>query len=176
MKTIIGVLLLSLPLLALGFSQNQNRPRVVPNTARAQPRPPTPAPAPSQLEENISISLAGKFTEGAPTDVTLTGCGLQFRSEVIMGDREIAGQNIPIIGSLEYVVKEDDGIYLIQFSVGVRTPVPTSTVQKTSGPTSTSIGFEEVMLTGIAKCALDKEVAIFESGERRLVLKVTKPD
>jgi len=177
MKKIIGVLLLSLPLLAVGFSQNQNRARATQNatatTARVQPRPQPPAPA--QLEQNISIALAGKFTEGAPTDVTLSGCGKQFRSEVIMGDQEIAGQKIPIIGSLEYLVTEKAGFYFVEFSVGVRTPVPTSTVQRSAGPTAMSIGFEEVMLTGIAKCVVGKEVIIFQSGDQKLGLKVTVP-
>ncbi len=178
MKTILGVLLLSLPLLAVGFSQNQNRAKVVQNATatatRVQPRQQPPAPA--QLEENISIALAGKFTEGAPTDVTLTGCGRQFRSEVIMGDQEFAGQKIPIIGSLEYLVTEKAGIYFVEFSVGVRTPVPTSTLQKSAGTTAMSIGFEEVMLTGIAKCPVGKEVIIFQSGDQKLALSVTVPD
>ena len=137
-----------------------------------------PAPhkgAPDELEKNISISLSGKMANGLPLDLTMTGCGRLFQSEAILGSTEVAGSKIPNIGSIEFLVRPLGTGYMISYSIGVRMAIPTSsTVPKGGAATTTSVGFEEVQVSGTVRCKPDEALEIFKSGDQAMTLKVVE--
>ncbi len=183
MKATFALLFASLTLPALSFSQEpapRRRP-VLPQTKPLQapqvppvPRQPQPETAASIPAENITLSLSGALGEGLPIDVSLTGCGREFRCEITMGSVTIGEDEIPVIGSLSFTVTVQDGDRIVQYSVGYRIPTPTATNR---GPQviNTSISYQEMVVTGEARCVLDKDVQIFKNGETALTLKITKP-
>jgi hypothetical protein len=181
MKSLLALALAfaSLALPALVFSQNARplRVRDIPQTPGIpQASPQQEEAAPAAPAENISISLTGALATDLPIEVTLTGCGNEFLCDVMMGNKKIDENEVPIIGSLSFIVRKQGDDYLIHYSIEARIPTPTSTSGGGEGaPKRTSISFQATTLNGEAKCVLDKEVNVFKSGAQVLALKVTRP-
>ena len=65
----------------------------------------------------------------------------------------------------------------MEYQIGVRSPVKTGDVRAaTGGPARTSIGFEDIMITGMVKCTPGKAVEIFKAGDHSLKLTVKKAE
>ena len=183
-KLTATILLLSLALPALTLAQAATpaprpaRPSQPPGGASSG-RTLAPPAAPSELDRNITIAVYGQFAGGSPIDFSLTGCGREFVTNFVMGSSEIAGNAVPNIGSVQFLVTQRGEDYLIEYSIGARLAIATSTTKKGSGDkvgtSTTQIGFEDVMLTGTVRCQLGKDVQIFKAGAQELTLKLGAP-
>jgi hypothetical protein len=125
------------------------------------------------LSRNITVGLTGQLGDGSKVDLALTGCGQLFQTDVILGTTEISGNQIPTIGSLQFEVEQNDGAYYVTYSIGARLAIPTSSSSREGG-VSTSIGFQEIMVSGKARCEAGKAVTIFKAGDQGLVLTVSE--
>ena len=166
----LPTLVIALALPALSYSQER---RQVPDSRNTKNR----STETQHLEKNISISVSGKIVDGTPINSTITGCGRVFRAETILGEKTISGSNIPIIGTLEFNISPDgEEGYIIAYKIGVQIPLPTSSVaSKNGGSTATNIQFRDIVLTNVARCALNKKLVIYGSGDQALSLSVTEP-
>lgn len=168
------ILLLTLASIVAASAQSQPRVRRVP-TPPSSTATRSVQPVAAQLEENITIALAGALSDGSPIDIALTGCGKRFQAEMVTGKVVIGESAIPVIGNVTITVSENDGAYTLDYQIGVRSPVKTGEVRAAPGPPArTSIGFQDIMITGAVKCAPGKAVEIFKAGDHSLKLNVKK--
>lgn len=169
MKTLVPLLLASLAIPFLAFSQNRTPTRNVVSLDSSAPGHST------ELEKNITILLKGKLANETPVDLALTGCGVTFRSQVTLGYLELPeGNKIPITGSIDYGVKKSDALYVLQYAIGLREPIPNATTVAPGGAKNTSIGYEDRLITGTVKCEPGTGIDVFRSGDSILTLTVAE--
>ena len=99
---------------------------------------------------------------------------------MILDTVELGGNRIPVIGSIEFVITKGEGAYTINYSVGLRTPIPTTSSVRSGGPDSgqtvnVSISYQDILHSGEVRCEPDKPVTVFKSGDKSLILTVSEP-
>jgi len=170
-------LIASLVIFTLGFSAiaeaQESKPRVrkVPTSGtRAMPA------TPSELEKNISITVDGALNSGTPINLTLTGCGRMFQSEAVVGTMEVAGQNIPVIASIRFVVRPLGVGYMINYSVGSRLPIATSVAAPAGKAQTVNVSFQDVLITGDVRIKSGETIEVFKAGDQSIKLGVAEKD
>ena len=175
MKTLVPLLLASLAIPFFAFAQNRTQPRRAPVPVATSNLGAAHVTDVTELEKNITISLKGRLANDLPVDLALTGCGETFRSQVALAYLEIPeGSKVPVTGSIDYAVEKRHGLYILQYAIGMREPIATSTTTVPGKAKNTSISFGERLITGSVKCELGKGVDVFRSGGSVLTLTVTE--
>lgn len=163
--TTLSILLATSFLVPAAMAQERSRPLKL-SVAAAKPKIPA-----GELSKNVSVSIKGTLADGSPIDLTLTGCGTTMNGDFIIGATKVGENSIPNIGTLQYSIQEGDGTYTVSVSIGIRMAVPTATV----GNGHTTIGFQEVAMTGKVRLVPEGPVEFFKSGEQSLTLTLSEP-
>lgn len=155
MKTkILIALIISVSFGNLLIAQNRPAPRTKRQSNESQKE--------QVFSTNHSINLQGELPSGKVVNVSAIGVGPLFAMTVPLDDE--GG-----ILSCRYNITEQDGKYLVSYSMGVRAKLE-------SGGANGSGNFEyrDYTIEGKALCEVGATVSIFKNGEDILSLSVTE--
>ena len=121
-----------------------------------------PAP-PTGLQENITIQLKGSTQSGDAIDLSLTGIGPIFQSDVFIGEEDN-------ILTHSYSITPSGPNYLVEFSIGTRVRVMTAN----NGPTK-SFQYRDNSISGKVLLKPGKPVTVSNNQGKVLALTVSQP-
>jgi len=137
--------------------------RVSTGSARRSPVDTTKSAAPQGLQDNITIQLKGVTGSGESIDLSLTGIGPIFQSDVFIGEEDT-------ILTHSYSVTPSGDNYLVEFSIGTRIRVTTSS----NGPTK-SFQYRDNTISSKVLLKPGKPVTVSNNQGKILALTISQP-
>jgi len=129
--------------------------------------------------DNVTISLKGMVAKDVPMDFTFTTAGPTFKLDQIISQVAVNGNLQPVIGTCQVTIVPLAAGYRIQYSVGARIPVITSSSvgvgsQRTNAVTST-VTFQSITFAGSVILKAGQPVTILNSDGQDVTITLTKP-
>lgn len=158
-------------------------PRVSPNSTphnrqgRAKPAMLESAPNPGEaLPRNVTLKWKGTFQGTTDVDFEMTGIGPKFSSDFSTKKRDPEDPLPPTIFAINATVTEVEGGYRVDYRIGARIAVPTSTFSRPGGGTSTNIEYRDLMISGTAIVEPGKPLALSKLNEKELTLEIAETE
>lgn len=177
MKTILLSLLVLLPLSAYAQTRSapaRPNPRATPATVRPARNAPPAAARVHGLPSNVTLNLKGSLQGQFPIDIELTGCGPLFRTDAPVENVAEEGTPPPIL-NIEFVVTQSENSYRLEYSVGARVAVTTSSQTGADGATQRNISFRDLSLGGSAIIKMGETLTLSKIDGKRLAITMTEP-
>ncbi len=133
-------------------------------------------PASALLPVNYRVTLIHRDGEKTLGELSTLTCSPNVMVDGTLDASGIlvAGSRIPIIGFVRGTMRDENGVIVFAYTVGMQMPVPTQVVSTpAAGATTATIQYKDVRCTGTLHMKPGKSYEVFQTGGRTFSLCVT---